>query len=536
MTQKILLLLGITFQLACSTISHARPLSEMMVMAHRGVYQTYPRENIKPDTCTAEIIYPPTHDFLENTIPSMAKAYELNADTIELDIHSTADGKIVVFHDWTLECRTNGSGVTQEQTFEYLRNLDIGYGYTSDKHATHPLRCEKASADYSTCMKKNQMPTLREVFQAFPNNKFVINMKSRSPFTLDTLVNELKIFAADLKFNLRNLSFYCKDNFINDKMRKLLPEIDVPKLGMADIKVCLGAYFKTGLFPPTCGDSYLGLPIEDFRSLGESKAKQLIDDIHAIQGKFFVLRLDSISDAQYLEKFDADLFWTDRIDIVGPLVKFHRVTADLKTYDSKVESLKTGFARIPPDSKNKLWVKQKLAHMVEIDQFMREYLSITADHTYTPKEVRQFWKEFSPRWKNVDTTNTNDLKELIKMYDWFRISVFDKTSDQNAWLLVQHADHEPIFQKNILSKLEKLYKIGETNPKNYAYLADRVAASWNDVTKRQLQRYGTQGMCVATGKWEPIPMEDPTLIDVRRKEVGLGPQKDYINSFKDVCK
>jgi hypothetical protein len=43
-------------------------------------------------------------------------------------------------------------------------------------------------------------------------------------------------------------------------------------------------------------------------------------------------------------------------------------------------------------------------------------------------------------------------------------------------------------------------------------------------------------MCVATGKWEPIPMEDPTLIDVRRKEVGLGPQKDYINSFKDVCK
>lgn len=73
----------------------------------------------------------------------MTKAYELNADTIELDIHSTTDGKIVVFHDWTLECRTNETGVTQEQTFDFLRSLDIGYGYTSDNHATHPFRLQK---------------------------------------------------------------------------------------------------------------------------------------------------------------------------------------------------------------------------------------------------------------------------------------------------------------------------------------------------------------------------------------------------------
>lgn len=349
MTQKIIILISILFQLGCATTSHARPLAEMIVMAHRGVYQTYPRENIKPDTCTAEIIYPPTHDLLENTIPSMTKAYELNADAIELDIHSTIDGKIVVFHDWTLECRTNGTGVTQEQTFDFLRSLDIGYGYTSDNHATHPFRCEKNSADYSACMKKNHMPTLREIFQAFPNNKFVINMKSRSQFTLDTLVNELKTLATDLNFNLRNLSFYCTDSSINDKMRKLLPEIDVPKLGMAEMKICLGTYFKTGAFHSTCGDAYLGLPIEDFRNLGESKAKQLIDDVHAIRGKFVVLRVDSVRDAQYLEKFDVDLFWTDRIDIVGPLVKLDRVAVDLKAYDSKVESLKAEFAKIPSE-------------------------------------------------------------------------------------------------------------------------------------------------------------------------------------------
>lgn len=103
--------------------SHARPLEEITIMSHRGVYQTYPRDGLTPETCTAEIIYLLTHDFLENTIPSMAKAFEFNADVIELDIHSTSDGKIVVFHDWTLECRTNGKGVTQEQSFDYLRSL-----------------------------------------------------------------------------------------------------------------------------------------------------------------------------------------------------------------------------------------------------------------------------------------------------------------------------------------------------------------------------------------------------------------------------
>jgi len=87
-----------------------------------------------------ERIDPPTHEFIENTIPSIQAAVEAGADIIELDIKLTTDGEIVVFHDETLDCRTDGTGKTHHQNLAYLRGLDIGYGYTSDGGKTYPFR------------------------------------------------------------------------------------------------------------------------------------------------------------------------------------------------------------------------------------------------------------------------------------------------------------------------------------------------------------------------------------------------------------
>ncbi|MNL37149.1 hypothetical protein D3C87_1592760 [compost metagenome] len=138
--------------------------------------------------------------------------------------------------------------------------------------------------------------------------------------------------------------------------------------------------------------------------------------------------------------------------------------------------------------------------------------------------------------KKIDFENTEDLKPLLQIYSWFTISEFGRKTDINAWLLVQHADHDPDFQKSVLPTLEKLYPLKETRADNYAYLFDRVAASWNDPSKRKLQRYGTQGMCVGPGTWAPLPVEDEVNLDKRRASVGLGPEADYIAIFKDKCK
>jgi glycerophosphoryl diester phosphodiesterase len=86
------------------------------------------RCNLQDVACTAKIIDPPTHHFLENTIPTVWKAFKYGADIIEFDIHPTTDNQLAVFHDWGIGCRTNSKGITREQSMKYLKTLDIGYG------------------------------------------------------------------------------------------------------------------------------------------------------------------------------------------------------------------------------------------------------------------------------------------------------------------------------------------------------------------------------------------------------------------------
>jgi len=67
-------------------------------------------------------------------MPSFALGVALGANILELDVHGTRDGEIVVFHDPTLERTTNGSGEIRDHTFADLRKLDAGYHFTRDGH------------------------------------------------------------------------------------------------------------------------------------------------------------------------------------------------------------------------------------------------------------------------------------------------------------------------------------------------------------------------------------------------------------------
>lgn len=155
-----------------------------ILLAHRGIAQTFPSEGVGRDTCTAARIHSPTHEFLENTIPSMKAAIAAGADVIELDVHPTTDGEFAVYHDWTLDCRTNGRGRTRDHTMAYLRTLDLGYGYTADGGKTFPFRGKAVGT----------IPSLRDVLDAFPSQRFLINVKSNDPVegaTLATFMNTL---------------------------------------------------------------------------------------------------------------------------------------------------------------------------------------------------------------------------------------------------------------------------------------------------------------------------------------------------------
>ncbi len=152
-----------------SSLIASAPEGETRLLAHRGAHQTFGHEEVENDTCTATLIDPPKHDYLENTIAGMQAAFAAGAEVVEIDVHLTPDRKFAVFHDWTLDCRTNGKGVTEETDSAVLKTLDIGYGYTADGGKTYPFRGKGIG----------QMPMLEDIFAANPAGRLLINFKSR---------------------------------------------------------------------------------------------------------------------------------------------------------------------------------------------------------------------------------------------------------------------------------------------------------------------------------------------------------------------
>jgi len=113
---------------------------------------------------------------------------------------------------------------------------------------------------------------------------------------------------------------------------------------------------------------------------------------------------------------------------------------------------------------------------------------------------------------DVDQKNTQALKEIIDKVGWPFASLVGADGERAAWLLVQHADQDKDFQRKVLKLLEDAVRLRKTESSYYAYLYDRL---------HRPQRYGTQGKCVAEGRWEPDPIEDSSNVDKRRAEMGL---------------
>lgn len=61
----------------------------------------------------------------ENTIDSVTKALEFGVDGIEIDVHQSQSGELVVFHDFTLDRITDGSGEVSKHTLSELKKLKV---------------------------------------------------------------------------------------------------------------------------------------------------------------------------------------------------------------------------------------------------------------------------------------------------------------------------------------------------------------------------------------------------------------------------
>jgi len=137
----------------------------------------------------------------ENTLSSIRKALALGAPCMEVDVYNV-DGHLVVFHDDRLERMTNGVGYVSEQSFEYLRSLDVGDG--------------------------QQIPTLEEVCEVI-DARACVNIELKGPDTaapVAELITNLTKNGWD-KNSILVSSFHQRELL---KMRRLHPEIKIGAL------------------------------------------------------------------------------------------------------------------------------------------------------------------------------------------------------------------------------------------------------------------------------------------------------------------
>jgi glycerophosphoryl diester phosphodiesterase len=172
-----------TSRYALSEGERARPL----VIAHRGGAGLWP----------------------ENTMHAFEGARRLGVDVIETDVRSTADGVLVLIHDASVERTTDGAGSVNEMTLAELKKLDAGYSWSPDGGKSFPFRGRGLT-----------VPTLEEVFRAFPQMNFNIEPKQETPSIVEPLCRLIGERGMTSRIVIGSFS-----DALMEKFRRACPEI-----------------------------------------------------------------------------------------------------------------------------------------------------------------------------------------------------------------------------------------------------------------------------------------------------------------------
>ncbi len=150
----------------CSTPQEMLRCDKVVNIAHRG------GRRIRP----------------EHTLLAYDQALEDGADILELDVHETSDGMLVVMHDATVDRTTDCTGLIKEMTFADLRNCDAGYNFSNDDGQTYPYRGTGLV-----------VPTMQEVFDRYPDAPFIIEVKQSDPSIVDHFVEVIRDYGVEDK-------------------------------------------------------------------------------------------------------------------------------------------------------------------------------------------------------------------------------------------------------------------------------------------------------------------------------------------------
>ena len=161
-------------------------LGDVLVIAHRG------GKGLAP----------------ENTLVAFTRSAALGVDVLEMDLRQSSDGALIVLHDRRVDRTTNGHGAADSLSLAQLKQLDAGYHFSPDGQ-TFPWRGQGVA-----------IPTLDEVFTAFPNMRFLIEIKNDSPALVRDFCHTIQHF--ELSDRVIAASFHSRPL---ENLRQACPEV-----------------------------------------------------------------------------------------------------------------------------------------------------------------------------------------------------------------------------------------------------------------------------------------------------------------------
>lgn len=231
----------------------------------------------------------------ENTLAAFAKAVELGANMIELDVRQTKDGHLIVIHDATADRTMNGKGLIEDLTIDEIRALDAGIWF-SDK------------------FKNEKIPLLEEVFVFIPDSiELLIEIKESSedsPNIEKNVVELIRKYKAENRVILKSF----KDEILGH-LRKIAPEISLLKVFVCDIDF-LGLVIEKGL---RLG-SALNDQVQYLQPHWLCTSKSYIKKAHKREFKIFAWDVNSESRMSKLIELGIDGIETDYPELLKKLL------------------------------------------------------------------------------------------------------------------------------------------------------------------------------------------------------------------------
>ncbi len=138
---------------------------------------------------------------------------------------------------------------------------------------------------------------------------------------------------------------------------------------------------------------------------------------------------------------------------------------------------------------------------------------------------RSLFQGYHPRMREVHDANAARLRTILDSRGWPGERQVGREAAKAAWLIVQHAIGQPAFQRRTLALVQAAVSRGDAPAVQAAMLEDRIRTF-----EGRPQRYGTQFDWDPSGQLSPLPIEKPSEVDDRRREVGLEPLEHAVEA------